>query len=64
VLRVNKTSGVVALKLSGFRVPREVLVETDKMITGDPEIETRRSIWWLAAGAFDARISDVDAGDL
>jgi hypothetical protein len=32
-------SGFVAHKLSGFGVPKEVLNETDRMVTGDPEDE-------------------------
>lgn len=37
-------SGFVAHKLSGFRVPKEVLIETDGVVTGDPENEIRRSL--------------------
>lgn len=37
-------SGFVAHKLSGFRVPKEVLMETDRMVTGDPEDEIRRGL--------------------
>jgi hypothetical protein len=64
VLGVNKMSGFVAHKLSGFRVPKEVLIETDRMATGDSENEIRRSVWWVAAGAFDARGSGEAVGCL
>jgi hypothetical protein len=37
-------SGVVAHKLSGFGVPQEVLYETGRMATGDPEDEVRRRL--------------------
>ena len=36
-------SGFVAHKLSGFRAPKEVLIETDRMATGDSEDEIRRA---------------------
>jgi hypothetical protein len=55
-------SGVVAHKLSGFRVPKEVLNETGRMATGDPEDEIRRRLWWVAARAFDARRSGSAVG--
>ena len=50
-------SGVVAHKLSGFSVPKEVLIETGRMATGDSEDEIRRSVWRVAAGAINARRS-------
>jgi hypothetical protein len=64
LLGVNKMSGFVAHKLSGFRVPKEVLIEADRMVTGDSENEIRRSVWWVAAGAFDARGSGEAVGCL
>jgi hypothetical protein len=57
-------SGFVAHKLSGFRAPKEVLIETDRMVTGDSENEIRRSLWWMAAGAINARRSGATVGCL
>ena len=55
-------SGFVAHKLSGFKVPMEVLFETDRMATGDSEDEIRRSVWRVVAGAFDARRGGAAVG--
>ena len=57
-------SGFVAHKLSGFRAPKEVLIETDRMVTGDSENEIRRSLWWMAAGTINARRSGATVGAL
>ena len=37
-------SGFVAHKLSGFRAPKEVLIETDRMVTGDSENESDKRL--------------------
>lgn len=55
-------SGLVAHKLSGFEVPKEVLNETDRMATGDPEDEIRIKLWWVAARTFDPRRSGSAVG--